>query len=648
MGKINVLGFEIANLIAAGEVVDRPSSVLKELLENAIDAGSTQITAEISRGGVKAIRVTDNGCGISHEDLPVAIRRHATSKIKGAEDLNSIFTLGFRGEALAAIAAVSEVRIVSKTKDAESGTMLVSDGGVVTDLCEVGSADGTTVLVENIFGKVPARRKFLKKDMTEAMACTAQMEKIAMSHPEISFRFISDGVQKFVTAGDGSPHSVLYAIYGREFASKLIPVDGGNDAVSVTGFVGRSDNSHGNRNMQNIFINGRFVKSKTVGAALERAFTSYMAPERFPVCTLYLSINPSQVDVNVHPAKLEVRFSDEKTVFEAVYYAVRSALEENTHRPGLQLGQPTQKTKGEALLNAFVPLGEKKKEQVTFSPSVIRVDTPTAPKGQGIAKPTQPLRTVDTMSPVDSGKLLQQMGAVSADTTVQGTPGVYVGKRVDVPFPEVERTQPAPPRVEETPKIPPYRYVGQAFRCYLFVELEDNTLLVIDQHAAHERVIFEDLLKRQKTEGRIGSQAMLVPLSIHLTPIELGAVLEAKEALDAIGFTFLPEDSGVSLTAIPDAISPSVAGDLFREIATDLQNGAGTAENTHEKFREKSLYQVACKAAIKGGRVYGDAQIEWLIQKVLSIPDITVCPHGRPIAYRLTKGELDRQFDRIK
>lgn len=649
MANIHVLGFEIANLIAAGEVVDRPASVLKELLENAIDAGATRIEAEISHGGVRSIRVTDNGCGMTAEDLPVAIRRHATSKIRAAEDLNGIFTLGFRGEALAAISAVSDVRIVTKTKEASSGTMLTAEGGTVTDLCEVGSADGTTVLVENIFAKVPARRKFLKKDATEAMACAAQMEKIAMSHPEIAFRFVSDGEVRFSTAGDGSAHSVLYAIYGRNFASRLLSVKGGNDAVQVEGFVGRSDNSHGNRNMQNVFINGRYVKSKTVGAALERAFTSYMAPERFPVSCLYLTVDPRHVDVNVHPAKLEVRFSDERTVFEAVYYAVRGALESNTDRPELTLATSQKEQKAREIARSFAPVGTPRAEQFRMpesprpaaSPSV--TPSPLRVGGEGRKPVSAP---VSELSPAASREVVDRLATVCADTTVGGQGGVYVGRRVNespVPFPEVEAERPAP-----VPATPAYRYVGTAFRCYLMVETDDSTLLVIDQHAAHERVIFEDLLAKQKADGRIASQAMLLPLDIPMTPNELSAVTEAKEELDAVGFTFLTREGGVSLTAIPDAIAPDAAGELFLQMAADLADGTGTPENTDAKRRERSLYQIACKAAIKGGRTYGAAQIEWLIGRVLALPDITVCPHGRPIAYRLTKAELDRQFDRIK
>ena len=324
MGKINVLDFEIANLIAAGEVVERPSSVMKELIENAIDSGADKIVAEIKRGGVALIRVSDNGCGMEREDLPVALKRHATSKISSREDLESIGTLGFRGEALAAISSVSSVTIITKTKNAECASMLTSEGGKIIDVCEVGAADGTTVVVENLFYNVPARRKFLKKDSTEAMNVTALIEKVALSRPDISIQYSIDGEERFKTPGDSNILNTIYAIYGKEFSSKLIKAEGTANGIRVHGYIGRSDNVRKNRNLQNIFINGRYVKSLTAMAALEKAYTSYIAPEAFPVCVLFLEINPRDVDVNVHPAKLEVKFANEQPVFETVYYTVRS------------------------------------------------------------------------------------------------------------------------------------------------------------------------------------------------------------------------------------------------------------------------------------------------------------------------------------
>ena len=319
MGKINVLDFEIANLIAAGEVVERPSSVLKELIENSIDSGATSIVAEIKRGGVALIRVSDNGCGMDRDDLPVAIKRHATSKIKSREDLERIATLGFRGEALAAISSVSGVTIITKTADAEAGSMLVSEGGRILDISEVGCAEGTTVVVENLFFNVPARRKFLKKDSTEAMNCAALVEKVALSRPDISIQLKVDGEERFKTPGDGDLLNSIYAVYGKDFASKLIKAEGTANGVRVYGYIGRSDNVRKNRNYQNVFINGRYVKSLTAMAAIEKAYTSYIAHEAFPTCVLFLEMNPTMVDVNVHPAKLEVKFASEQPVFEAIY-----------------------------------------------------------------------------------------------------------------------------------------------------------------------------------------------------------------------------------------------------------------------------------------------------------------------------------------
>lgn len=704
MGKINVLGFEIANLIAAGEVVDRPASVLKELVENAIDAGANQVTVQIRSGGILSIRVADNGCGMTPEDLPVAIRRHATSKIHAADDLNRIMTLGFRGEALAAIAAVSELTIVTKTHDAENGTMLVSDGGTVTDLTEVGAADGTTVLVEHLFGKVPARRKFLKKDRTEAQACAAQMEKVAMSHPEIAFRFLSDDVLKFSTAGDGDVKNVLWALYGRDFAAKLLAVSGESDGVLVSGYVGRSDNAYGNRNMQNVFINGRYVKSKTVTAALERAFTSYMAPEKYPVSALYLEIDPSQVDVNVHPAKLEVRFSDERRIFDAVYWAVRTALEQNTDRPAFSLGDPYKTARA---VDAFAPIGAKLGgEQISMPPPLARpsgagaVHTPGAPATATAPAPAAPAHTPtsgasgarsastaaappprEELTPAESLAFLETLRAGTAEvregtlsepfapaTSNGAMPGFSASARTEVP-PAAAPVAPEEPAsaertaataktsatTEETSAetdsaaVPPYRYLGCAFKCYLIVEVGDG-LLLIDQHAAHERILFEQLLAAQKSEGGIPTQGLLIPLTVSLTPEELAAAEDAAGELKEIGFAFSPtaDGKGVALLTLPNAVSPGEAVDLFTRMAGDLVSASGTPGMTNEKRRERALYQVACKAAIKGGRTYTEEQLTHLIEQVLSLPDVTVCPHGRPIAYRLSKHELDRRFDRIK
>ena len=333
MGKINVLDQQIANLIAAGEVVDRPASVVKEMLENSIDAGAKNITLEIKRGGVSFIRVSDDGCGMSREDVPVSIKRHATSKIKSAADLDGIMTLGFRGEALAAIGSVSKLRIMTKPHGDTMGTLLQATAGDVELFTETRCTDGTTIIVEDLFANVPARRKFLKKDSSEALAVTAVIEKIALSRPDLAFRFISDGALKFATNGDGDLKNCIYAVLGRDFAHRLTPVDDMTDGIGIRGFIGSPENIRANRNYQNFFINGRYVKSRTAMAALEQAFSSYIPGDKFPVCVLFIKLHPAYVDVNVHPAKLEVKFSNEQIVFNAVYSAVRGALTANLDRP---------------------------------------------------------------------------------------------------------------------------------------------------------------------------------------------------------------------------------------------------------------------------------------------------------------------------
>ena len=674
MGKINVLSFEIANLIAAGEVVERPSSVLKELIENAIDAGSTEIVAEIKRGGVALIRVTDNGCGIDREDLPVSLKRHATSKIKEKEDLDSIITLGFRGEALAAISSVSEVTIITKTKESPTGYMLSSEGGKVIDISEVGASDGTTVVVENLFFNVPARRKFLKKDSTEAMNVAALVEKVALSRPDISFQLLIDGQEKFKTPGDSKLINAIRAVFGRDFASKLIEVNGESDGIKVTGYIGRSDNVRKNRNHENIFINGRYVKSLTAQAALEKAFTSYIATEHFPCCALFIGMNPGIVDVNVHPAKLEVKFSDERRVFEAVYYSVRRALEESEYRPEMQLGTGGIGAPGVSSAkraynpaDAFVPIGaDTKGEQISItSSSVSAVSEKSSYAGPSHTESIG-RNSVSLSKDAHNGAMRRTIGAdeeltVRSDTKTFFADGdnkysssAFTPKE-SVDLLEKYRTS----QKKETPaktgfttsqneiELPEYKYIGEAFDCYVMIEY-DGAILIIDKHAAHERVIFEDLKRGRNEDKRLASQALMLPMTVILTPDEVSSVADYIDDFRNVGFEIVLNDRSVDIIGIPDSILPSDAEGLFVEMLGDIVSGKGTPENTETLRREKILHTVACKAAIKGGRVYDRAVIDWLIKKVLMLPDITVCPHGRPIAYKLKKSELDRQFDRIK
>lgn len=694
MQKINVLDFEIANLIAAGEVVERPSSVLKELIENSIDSGASEIVAEIKRGGVSLIRVSDNGCGIDKDDLPISIKRHATSKIRDKADLEEIMTLGFRGEALAAISAVSNLTIITKTAESDTGHMLVAEAGKVVDLSPVGCADGTTVVVSDLFYNVPARRKFLKKDTTEAMNVTALIEKVALSRPDISIQLLIDGQEKFKTPGNGKVIDVITAIYGRDFASKLIQVSGKDGGIEVEGYVGRSDNVKKNRNLMNVFINGRYVKSLTAQAAIEKAYTSYIAPECFPTCVLFIKMNPSFVDVNVHPAKLEVKFADERVVFEAIYYTIRHALERAEYRPRLTLSDTKAKPNP---LNAFVPIGEDTRgEQISIPsiPAYIKENAPTstAPKSNEAAGVTERHSGFGTsLRESARGTFAYSGGYVREDSYGQSirngsytitrqdgnSRGTGEGERTMTPRDSVElmrmyqNTQPTDTALApstksldedaSTPSLPVqtdqqvkaeevvtnYKFCGEAFDCYVMIEYE-NALLLIDKHAAHERVIFEDLKKRLGENGKIETQPLLIPIDITLDPEAISAASEYSEELFNVGFEYIVDGKRCSITAIPSDISSADAEALFVGMLDEIILGHGTPDLSIAQRREKALYQIACKAAIKGGRVYDRAVLDWLVGKLLAIPDITVCPHGRPVAYRLTKTELDRQFDRIK
>ena len=541
--------------------------------------------------------------------------------------------------------------IISKVKTAESATMLSAEAGKVVDISEVYAADGTTVVVKNLFYNVPARRKFLKKDSTEAMNVSALVEKVALSRPDISIQLLINGEEKFKTPGDNNLLNTITAIFGKAFSSKLIEIDGEADGIKVTGFVGRSDNVKKNRNLMNVFINGRYVKSLTAQAAIERAYTSYIAPEAFPCCVLFIDINPTLVDVNVHPAKLEVKFADERTVFEIVYYTVKNALEKHEYRPEMEFG----KAKPEKnLMGAYVPIGaDTKGEQLKMS-------VVTTPSAQAFSEPKRPTTTYSAptytsehrvnldrpMKVASTGGYDNLIKKTEAPTMTPKDSVELLKKYRDSLEPRVEQTVPAVPlvRVEDTPE---YKFIGEAFDCYVMIEY-DGALLVIDKHAAHERVIFEDLKKQREEDKRIANQLLMLPLTVILSPEELAVASEYADEMRAVGFEYNINGTAADITAIPEAISTDDAEALFVRMLDEIVDGRGKPAITEAIRREKTLYQVACKAAIKGGRVYTKEILHWLIKKLLLLPDITVCPHGRPVAFRLTKNELDRQFERLK
>lgn len=745
MGKIHVLPFEIANLIAAGEVVDRPASVIKELAENAIDAGATNVTIEIKRGGVTFMRVTDNGCGMSAEDMPTALRRHATSKISAVSDLDAILTLGFRGEALAAISSVAKVRILSKTAADPMGAALECHGGELLSLTEAGCPPGTTILVEDLFYNVPARRKFLKKDATEAAACSAVAEKIALSHPEIAIRYISDGEVKFNTSGDGNLKSVIYALFGREFAMRALVTDRENEtgSIRVHGFVSEPDLYRPNRNMEIFFINGRYVKSRTAQAAVEQAYASKIPHDKFPFCVLHLTLAPGAVDVNVHPAKLEVKFTNEKVVFDAVYYAVCNALEASAIRPELTLSHPvgepipteTQATGNpavsERVKSSFWMEGQKARDYLN---AFVPKDRP-APKGEQLrltdstvsSTAGQPRAAEEKVRLSDGSKisaeLLEKHRAAVGDrrqTCIPENPETVTADNLsvrrymeavtevtdngqtamferaiptkplpdDAPEPEslalpaevakpVPETPPAPiaekephpaptyadvvqdasaPAPDSPYDAPPYLILGEAYNTYIIVQLDDR-LLMIDKHAAHERIIFDELCRKLHSRA-MGGQVLLLPYELTVLPTEAAAITDYASSLESLGYGFtLTEQSvsvvQVSLTQIPDMLSQAEAVELFTSLVNRLTEGTGTVEAASAAYFETKLWQASCKAAIKGGRVYDMVHLRWLCDRLLIKPEkegasvIRTCPHGRPVAFEIKKTSIERQFARL-
>lgn len=689
MGKINVLGFDVANLIAAGEVVDRPSSVVKELIENSIDSGATKITVEIKNGGTSFIRIADNGCGMEFEDLPIAILRHATSKIKDASDLNEIMTLGFRGEALAAISSVSKVRILSRPQKNEMGALLEAHGGEIINHIKSGCAEGTTVIVEDIFYNVPARKKFLKPDRSETASVSAVMEKISLSRPDISFKYIVDGGVKYITSGDGNLQNTVYAVLGRDVAKKTIKVERDDNGVRVEGFISTPEFVSSYRTQENFYINSRYVKSKTAQVALEQAYASYIPNGKFPFCVLNIIIAPSTVDVNVHPAKLEVKFSNEKIIFDTVYYAVRTALTKSIERPTLYAEEKTEKT-GKELLQTPFPVRDReisipKNERIVFDSNSnfgklksnntldytdIKQATPKTETTRKIDSnkfekyvseeafslnlPKEPRREVTDEEiklemPKTVGSVLPLNSGFAFNTE-------YGGKTVstDTVTTEIKETTPKEQTLTELktethvePKIvPDYKIIGEAFNSYVIVELGD-IMYLIDKHAAHERIIFEDLKAKIKS-ATPSSQMLLFPLEIKLSSEELSTLYEWESEVSKMGFGYSVVDNGVSIYEIPSEIEPAQAEESFATLISKLCTNVGYAEISRYDFFEKALYQASCKSAIKAGRVYDKEHIKWICDRVLTLDNIKYCPHGRPVAFEITKHFLEKQFERIK
>ena len=628
MPHIQQLDPHVADLIAAGEVVERPASVVKELMENAIDAGADTLTVEIQHGGMGLIRVTDNGCGIACDEAPTAFLRHATSKLRTEYDLEAIGTLGFRGEALAAISAVSRVEVMTRTQDSPLGASLSLEGGVPGPVEEAGCPQGTTMVVRDLFYNTPARLKFMKKDAAEGAACFAMVQRVALSHPEVSVKFLRDGKQELLTPGDGQLQSALYAVLGRDMALGYKAVKGSGEDMAVTGFVTLPTCCRGTRGYQHFFVNGRYVKSRTMMAALEEAYANQKMVGRFPGCVLHLETKLSAVDVNVHPTKQEVKFGSDKKVFDAVYYAVKSTLEGDHTRPALTLDDG--------------------------KPAPARPVSTLSAEGGG---PAWGATTPARRSPVQEALSLRDFTAppVKPAAEAAGRPDVRPLQQEDAPDSPAgaapaqsaapdEGSVPAPapkpvPAPEPVPEPEPWRMAGEVLNTYIIVEQGDKVLF-IDKHAAHERLNF-DRLKAEGYQPMV--QALLEPV-VFTPPAEEGAALLAQlPLLERFGFE--AEDFGGGTLIVRAAPSDVAAGeipDVLGELAGKLLTG-GSADP--DAARDALLHTMACKAAIKGGQKNSPGELYKVAEAVMS-GAVKYCPHGRPVAIELTRQQLEKRFGR--
>ena len=664
MPKIIQLSPHIANLIAAGEVVERPASVVKELLENAVDAGASKITVEIRDGGMTFLRVTDNGCGMSAEDARTAFKRHATSKLRTADDLAAIATMGFRGEALAAIASVSRIDLMTKTAGAISGTSLRLEAGEITEESEVGCPDGTTIIIRDLFYNTPARMKFMKSDTVEGGRVAAAVQMQALAHPEVAFQFLRDGKQVLSTPGNGGLQAAVYCVYGRECA-QMVNVDSRWENYSLTGFVSKPTDARPSRALQTFFVNNRPVKSRLLISALEEAYRNQIMVGKFPACVLHLTLPANAVDVNVHPAKTEVKFLSEKAVFDCVHYGVLAALNKQPDRPQVQFKKsplestvggdahiaPPPKTPPAGPVKASAPTGTVQKKETffrtmsaeeykTFSTAIQNAPQPrkeaAAATLNKIERPANmPLREFVMMPQV------QQAAVPAVAAPKAPVPPPMQQEKPIAPPPAPVREEPEIEQVSlEMPKEIEWRMVGELYNSYILVEQGDEAFL-IDKHAAHERILFEKLKANQE---KISSQSLLTPIPVRLSPSAAAELLANSDMLDELGFEI--EEFGentILLRQIPMDLSPEDAADAVETLAADLLSGRREKKDT---VRDELLHTVACKAAIKAGWKNDEAELLAIAKEVMAREDLKYCPHGRPICVTLSKKQLEKQFKR--
>lgn len=625
MGKIHILSNEVSEKIAAGEVVERPASVIKELVENSIDAGATLVTVEIKKGGSTYMRVSDNGSGMSGEDAKICFLRHATSKIQTSSDLDAIYTLGFRGEALASIGAVSQVSLFTKRAEDNEGICVTCRGGEILSSDEAGVPDGTSICVENLFFNTPARLKFLKKDATESGYITDIITRFIFAHPEISFRLIIDGKEKLFSAGDNSLKNAIYTVYGKDYANGTIAVDYEADGIHVTGLIGKGNISRPKRNYQSFFVNKRYITSKTLTAALEGAYKNQIMIGKFPMAVLNIDINPSLIDINVHPTKLEVKFSDEKAVFNSVYYGAKNALYAIPNVPKIERADSEFKR-------------DTPKEQLNLSDLAASL-------------PKNMTRRPET--PDYNPRVNHFLKTEKPDFIKKKTEKPIAAKTVTLAAPK-EKTEPlippqeALPKKEEAPEATVFvdeyfEIVGQIFNSYIIAEKGDEMML-IDQHAAHERLKYEEL-KLDIASKQPMSQLLIEPVIVNVSGGEMTAYRENKDIFDSIGFE--SEEFGDDAVIIRSAPGDTEMGEIEPLVLELLSQGEELKDELITEKYERLLYTIACKAAVKANMAMSKPEMETLVRNVLRLKNINTCPHGRPIIVTMSKKEIEKEFKRI-
>ena len=661
--KINVLPPHIANMIAAGEVVERPASAVKEMIENSIDAGADNITVEIKKGGMTYIRVTDNGCGIEYDQVETAFLRHATSKIKTQQDLEAIYTLGFRGEALASIAAVSVIDVFTKTPDAKLGVTLSLEGGVVTEKTESGCPDGTTIVIKNLFYNTPARMKFLKNDATETAYVTDVVNKMILANPKVKIKLINNGKTVIQSQGSGSLFDAVFTVFGKEYSDNMLTIDYTSDGIHICGMVGNQSIARRDRRHQVFFVNGRSIISKTASMALSEAFKNNLMVGKFPVAVLNIDINNALVDVNVHPAKTEVRFSDDKAIYQAIYWAVKNALTDTKYVPEIniksafekpvseQAKQPAPKAdyvlqKPEKAADIVPKQAEAPKKAV---PDVKKAE----PKAENTAKEEAyiPQRNTNTFNlPKQDVSMLKDSYIETAKTAEPlNTPKAV--KKDDIPKEEyvpqrvLKEEEPIKEQslVSATDEKIPFKYVGQVFDTYIIAESMGKMLLV-DQHAGHERLYFEEFLEDYKNK-EFQSQVLLIPAVVKLDPVAYQTASENIEFFKELGFELdLFGDSDIVVRMTPYIMEEHIIKDTVTEIVSLLTNNR---VDVKKELYEEALHTMACKRAVKGNHALSQKEAESLLERLLALKDINTCPHGRPIMIEMSKYQLEKQFKRI-